>query len=428
MYENFLHYLWRTRRLDTSQLLTTDGDSLEILDFGEYNTNSGPDFLNARIKIGDMTWAGNVEMHVKSSDWLQHGHQHDAAYQNVVLHVVFEADIPIFHQKEGHTEGVKCLELKHRIPEGIYKKYWVLLNNAYWIPCQHHFYQVSDLVKTVWAERLLIERLERKTTDIASVLQRNKNDWEETFYQFLARYFGLKVNAEPMEWLARSLPNIILSKHKNQIIQIEALLMGQAGLLEADFKDDYPSLLKKEYQFLKHKHQLKPIASVAWKFARLRPANFPTIRLAQLAQLIHQSTHLFSKVLATEDLKAIEKLFDVEVSDYWLTHYVWDTPSVSRPKRLGKTTLDLLIINVIVPFLFYYGKSRHEESYIERAFSFLKQIKPERNAITEGWENLGVQLDAADNAQAFIHLKTEYCDKKRCLECSIGHSIMKGVG
>ncbi len=425
MHENFLHYLWRTRRFDTQNLVTTEGDTLEVLEFGEYNTNAGPDFLNARVRIADVTWAGNIEMHLKSSDWLQHGHQHDEAYRNVVLHVVLDEDTPILVKNNGHTEGVKCLELRHRVPEGIFKKYWALLNNEHWIPCQHHFFEVSDLVKTAFLERLLIERLDRKTAEIAVALERNKNDWEETFYQFVARYFGVKVNAEPMEWLARSLPNIILSKHKNQLFQVEALLFGQAGLLENEFQDDYPKALKKEYQFLKHKHNLKPIATVAWKFSRLRPANFPTVRLAQLARLIHQSSHLFSKIIDIQEITDIEKLFNVEVSDYWLTHYVLDTPSVSRAKRLGKETIELIIINVVVPFLFYYGKSRQDDKYIHRAFDFLRQIKPESNTITEGWHNLGIPLESAHRTQSLIHLKNEYCDKKRCLECAIGHAVIR---
>ncbi len=424
MHENFLHYLWRTRRFNMSQLETTDGESLEILDFGEYNTNAGPDFLNARVHINDLMWAGNVEMHLKSSDWLLHGHQNDVAYNNVVLHVVYDNDEPVFYNNEGYPERVKCLELKNRIPEGIYKKYWALLNNEHWIPCQHHLYQVSDLVKNACFERVLIERLERKTAEIAVALERNMNDWEETFYQFTARYFGLKENTEPMEWLARLLPNIILSKHKNQLFQIEALLYGQAGLLEPMFEDAYPTALKKEYQFLRHKHHLTPINSVSWKFARLRPANFPTIRLAQLAQLIHQSSHLFSKIIDIEEIVDIQKLFEVKVSEYWQTHYVFDTPSVSITKTLGKDTVRLMLINVVIPFLFYYGSFKKEDKYIERAFDFLRKIQPEKNTITQEWQKLGIQLESAHRTQALIHLKTAYCEKKRCLDCAIGNAVI----
>ena len=424
MYENFLHYLWRTRRFDHSNLATTEGDTLDILDFGEYNTNAGPDFLNARVRIGNVTWAGNVEMHVKTSDWIQHGHQHDEAYNNVILHVDYENDLPL-RESQNIIKNTKCFELKDKIPEGIYKKYWALLNNEHWIPCQHHFFAVSELVKNASFERLLIERLERKMTEIAIALERNQQDWEETFYQFIARYFGLKVNAEPMEWLARSLPHIILAKHKNQLFQVEALLFGQAGLLENEFEDAYPNALKKEYQFLKHKHHLTAIATVAWKFARLRPANFPTIRIAQLAQLIHQSSHLFSKMIEIETVTDIKKLFDVEVNDYWLSHYVFDTPSVSRRKSLGTDAIHSIVINVLVPFLFYYGKMRQDEKYVNRAFNFLQDIKPENNTITEGWKNLGVSLESAHRTQSLIHLKNNYCDKKRCLDCGIGNAVLK---
>ncbi len=455
MRENFLQYLWRTRCFDQTDLKTTDGDSLEILDFGEYNTHAGPDFLNVKIRINDIVWAGNVEIHIKSSDWIQHGHQHDDTYKNVVLHVVYDHDQPIcyknnIHKPEPQSEAgefIKCLELKQRIPEGIFKKYWSLLHNEHWIPCQHHLYQVPDLVKNACFERVLIERLERKTNDIAVALERNKNDWEETFYQFTARYFGAKENAEPMEWLAKSLPHLILAKHKNQLFQIEALLYGQAGLLDKEFKDDYPTALKKEYQFLKHKHQLTPINTVAWKFARLRPANFPTIRIAQLAQLIHQSSHLFSKIIQTDDAESVKKLFSVTASEYWHQHYVFDTPSVlpankqilgadaqemsdkgktHRIGNLGKDTVQLLLINVVIPFLFYYGKNRQDDKYIDRAFEYLKTIPPENNVITTGWKQLGIPLESAHRTQALIHLKNEYCDKKRCLDCAIGHSIIGG--
>ncbi len=418
MQENFLHYLWRTRRIDTSNLQTTNGESLEIQDFGEYNTNAGPDFLNATVRVCDMIWAGNIEMHVKSSEWLVHGHQHNDAYKNVILHVVYEEDTPIGEPK------IPCLELKKLIPQGIYKKYWALLHNETWIPCQHQFFTVSALTKTMWLDRLLVERLEKKTEAIAVALARNKNDWEETFYQFVTRNFGVSVNTEPMEWLARSLPHLTLAKHKNNLFQLEALIFGQSGLIEKDFKDEYPIILKKEHAFLSHKHKLKPINGIAWKFSRMRPASFPTIRLAQLADLVHQSSHLFSKVLEMETITDIENLFSVKTSSYWTNHYVFDTPSVTTKKTMGRDTIDLIIINTIVPFLFYYGKTRQEERFKDRAFQFLEDLKAENNNITEGWQNLGETPKSAFQTQALIHLKKEYCDKKRCVDCAIGNSIL----
>ena len=422
MREDFLHYLWRTRRFDLTDLKTTKGETIDIQNFGEHNHNAGPDFLNATIRIGDTTWAGNVEMHVKASEWMQHKHQNDKAYNNVILHVVFEENEPVFKE---NTEGPPTLELRERIPEGIAQKYWSLMHNEHWIPCQQQFYTVSELTKTLWMERLLVERLEEKTEAIAASLDRNKMDWEETFYQFIARSFGAKVNAEPMEWLARSLPHRILAKHKNNLFQVESLIFGQSGLLEKGFEDQYPTLLTKEHAFLSHKHQLTPIETVAWKFSKLRPNNFPTIRLAQLASLVHQSSHLFSKVLESHSIDNIKALFDVKISAYWDDHYTFDTPSVLRPKTIGDDALNLIIINTIVPFLFYYGKMKKEETYKDRAFAFLEQLKPEPNNITEGWQRLGLEPKSAYNSQALIQLKNKYCDKKRCLECSIGNAIVK---
>jgi Protein of unknown function (DUF2851) len=422
MREDFLHYLWRTRRFDLTDLKTTKGETIDIQDFGEHNHNAGPDFLNATIRIGDMVWAGNVEMHVKASEWTQHKHQNDKAYNNVILHVVFEEDKTILTQ---NTEGVACLELRGRIPEGIAQKYWSLMHNEHWIPCQQQFYTVSELTKTMWMERLLVERLEEKTEAIATSLNQNKMDWEETFYQFIARSFGAKVNAEPMEWLARSLPHRVLAKHKNNLFQVESLIFGQSGLLDKGFEDEYPTLLTKEHAFLSHKHQLTPIETVAWKFSKLRPNNFPTIRLAQLASLVHQSTHLFSKVLESDSIEHIKALFDVKISDYWHTHYTFDTPSVLRPKTIGDDAFNLILINTIIPFLFYYGKLKKEEVYKDRAFAFLEQLKPESNNITEGWQLLGLEPKSAFNSQALIQLKNKYCDKKRCLECAIGNAIVK---
>ncbi len=436
MREDFLHFLWRTRRFDLSNLQTTASEPIEILDFGDYNRlDSGADFQNAKIKMGGLIWVGNIEMHLKSSDWLAHGHQHNAAYNNVILHVVYEDDMPILTQ---NTEGVAlpCLVMKNRIPEGIFQKYWSLLNNEHWIPCQHHFYTVSDITKNLWLERLLVERLERKTEAIAVAFERNKNNWEETFWQFIARYFGSKVNAEPMEMLAQRLPHLVLAKHKNQLLQIEALLFGQSGLLEGDFTDAYPKALQKEYQFLQKKHSLSaPVAKTSWKFSRMRPQGFPTIRLAQLAALVHQSSHLFSKMVTPMPVADLRKLFEVSVSDYWRTHFVFDTPSpknrdastVYSEKHISKETIDLLLINVVAPFLFFYGKMRQEESIKDRALELLGNLKAEKNVLTEGWQKLGMDIENASNSQALIQLKTEYCDKKNCVNCAIGVAILKNM-
>jgi len=375
-----------------------------------------------KVKIGDTTWAGNIEMHVMSSDWIKHRHNNDEAYENVILHVVLEEDLVVYR---SNAERLPCLELRKRIPLKLANTYQKLKNNEYWIPCQHHFFEVGDLAKNMWLDRMMIERLEQKTKLIELELARNQNDWEETFYWFLARNFGVKVNAEPFEWLAKSLPLKILTKHKNNLLQVEALLFGQAGLLETDFKDDYPNQLKKEYNFLRKKHQLQPINSVAWKFLRLRPANFPTIRIAQFARLIHQSVHLFSKILEITRVEEIEKLFKVELTDYWKDHYIFDKSSLPRNKSLGRTTIHLLIINTIAPFLFFYGSQRDIKEQRDKALRLLEQLPPETNKIISGWKQLGMKPCSAYDTQALIQLKNAYCNSSECMNCSIGNAILK---
>lgn len=421
MKENFLHYLWRTRRFDLQNLQTTDGQPIHIQHFGDYNTHSGPDFLNARISIGDTLWAGNVEMHLHSSHWQQHQHQTDAAYKNVILHVVLEEDTPIL-RSDG--ERLPCLELQKRIPPKLAQNYLQLLHNEYWIPCQHHFYEVPDITRNLWLDRLLVERLEQKTQAIATTLQQNANNWEETFYLHLARNFGVKVNAEPFERLAKSLPLLLLSKHKNSLFQIEALLFGQAGLLQENFEDDYPKQLQGEYLFLQKKYKLTPVQAVSWKFLRMRPANFPTIRIAQFAQLVVQSSHLFSKILEAQSLEELERFFAIELSGYWRTHYIFDKKSPERQKSLGKSAIHLLIINTIAPFLFLYGKQKAEQQYQDRALELLEELPPEHNTILDGWQRLGVKPDSAYQSQALLQLKNDYCANKRCLECAIGNRIL----
>lgn len=420
--EDFLYFLWRFKRFDFNDLRTTTGEAITLIALGEYNTHAGPDFLNAKIKIGDTLWAGNVEMHLFASDWLKHKHQEDAAYENVILHVVYEAD-EVIKYKDG--TAIPALELRKRIPSNLLSQYLKLLHNEYWIPCQHQFHNVSDFTKSLWYDRLLIERLEEKTKAIKMALDRNTGDWEETFYQFMARNFGLKVNAEPFEHLARSLPHITLAKHKNSLFQLEALLFGQAGLLSEEFDDDYPNQLKKEYQFLKTKHQLTPIPVASWRFLRLRPANFPTIRLAQFATLVYQSTHLFSKILKINTFKEIEELLKVQLSDYWLTHYTFDSESDKRNKSLGKTTIRLIIINTIVPFLFLYGKETANDDYKDKALQLLEELPAEKNSIINKWKDLGVVSSSAYHTQALLQLKNVYCSKSRCLECSVGNALLK---
>lgn len=422
MRESFLHFLWRWRRFDARQLATTGGQPIEILHPGEWNTHAGPDFFNARLRIGDTLWAGNVEMHLRASEWLAHDHHTDPAYDNVVLHVVLEEDQPVVRPS---GERIPCLELKERIPPAIRTTWERLEHERAWIPCRSFFKNVPDIVRLNWLDRLLVERLEQKTAAVADALAATDNHWEEAFYRLLARNFGLKVNAEPFEALARSLPLLILAKHKNDPKQVEALLFGQAGLLDGPFRDEWPAALAQEYRFLRHKYNLVPLAAAQWKFLRLRPANFPTVRLAQFVALVHQSAHLFSKTIEAQNLRELEHLFDVQAGEYWHTRFQFDTPSVRRPKHPGRDFVHLLIINTIAPFLFHYGKTRDQELYQKRALALLESLPPESNAIIDGWAELGVPARHAYQTQALIHLKTRYCDEKRCLECAIGNAILK---
>ncbi len=423
MPESFLHFLWRWRRFDAHNLLTTAGQSLEILHPGEHNTHAGPDFFNARIRIGDTLWAGNVEMHLQASEWLAHRHQEDPAYDNVVLHVVLEEDRPIQRRSVGSV--LPCLVLQGRIPPLLLATYQRLEHERAWIPCEGFFAATPDIIRLNWLDRVLVERLEQKTAAIADLLVTTGNHWEVAFYQLLARNFGLKVNTEPFEALARSLPLPILAKHKNNPLQVEALLFGQAGLLSGIFAEAYPQILAREYRHLAHKYGLTPLTASQWKFLRLRPANFPTIRLAQFAALVHQSAHLFSQTLETDSLRSLENLFAVQPADYWLTHYQFDKVSHPRSKLLGRDFTHLLIINTIVPFLFHYGHTKGNADFQNRALRLLEELPAEENAVLEAWAALGMPARHAYQSQALLHLKTRYCDAKRCLECGVGNFILK---
>jgi hypothetical protein len=422
MQEDLLHFAWRLKRFDLSDLHTTDGQSIEILQFGEANAHAGPDFTNARIRIDNTLWAGNVEMHLKASDWRLHRHQEDRAYDNVILHVVLEED-EIIYRPDG--QRIPCLELRRRIPQKIARIYKSLLRNEYWIPCQHQWHGVKESVKALWIDRLLIERLEEKTIGMAERLEVNGQDWELTFYQLLARGFGMRVNVEAFEQLARSLPLKLLQRYKNRLFQLEALLFGQAAMLEEDFEEEYPQKLQMEYRFLRRKHNLHPIPQQQWKFLRMRPANFPSIRIAQFAMLIHQSAHLFSKMLAAKNVAEIEHMFELKISNYWRDHYVFGKRSAPRQKALGRSMIHLLIINVIAPLLFLYGKSRQEEACKDQAIRLLEEIPAEKNHVIQKWSALGMEVRTAYESQALLQLKHQYCDKKRCLECAVGGAFLR---
>ncbi|RZA02228.1 MAG: DUF2851 family protein [Sphingobacteriaceae bacterium] len=422
--EDFLHYVWKFRLFERAGLQTTTGDVIEIFSAGLHNHDSGPDFHNARIKIGDTTWAGNVELHLSSSDWQKHNHNIDSAYDNVILHVVYRDDEPLV-LADGRR--VPTLELKDRIPADLYNRYHHLVyGNQTIIPCENSIRTVDDFTLRTWFTRILIDRLEKRSEAVNTTLQTNRGDWEETFYQSLAANFGFKTNALPFELMAKSLPQNILAKHKNNPLQIEALVFGQAGFLNEDFEDTYPQALKTEYEFLRKKYSLTPIETHLWKFMRMRPQNFPTIRLAQFAALIVNSNHLLSKVLDTRDVAGLRNLFaDIKVNPYWEDHYRFDKPSNPSSKNQGAASIDILLLNTVVLFLFSYGKHHQLQHFMDRSLKLLENLPAEQNNIVTDFDNLGIKANSAFETQALLELKNYYCNYKKCLQCSIGNQILK---
>ncbi len=424
MTEEFLHHVWKFRLFDQLNLKTTEGEPVEIVKVGDHNFDAGPDFFNSKIKVGNTLWAGNVEIHINASDWKKHFHQNDKAYDNVILHIVYNADETVYR---ASGEAISTIGLKEHIDEKLYQNYLNFKSSSDWIPCEKQIASVPELIVNSTIDRLLLERLERKSTSIKENLKLNNNNWEETFYQQLARNFGFKTNSEPFELLAKSLPSVTLAKHKSSLLQIEAMLFGQAGMLNEHLEDKYLQSLQNEYVFLQQKFKLVSIDSHLWKFLRFRPVNFPTIRIAQFANLIYNSTHLFSKIIETENCEDLKKLMNVDVSEYWKTHYTFDKLSKLKNKHLGEEAVNNIIINTIVPFLFVYGKQKADEKYVDRALLFLEQTNGESNSIIEKWNLLKLPVNNAYSTQALLQLKNEYCNYKKCLSCSIGNYLVKNT-
>jgi hypothetical protein len=416
MTERLLQFIWQFQYFNKGELQTTSGEELQIISPGVYNTNQGPDFNDAKIRIGKTTWAGNIELHLLSSDWNRHKHHRDKNYNNVVLHVVWEDDFPDYN--------IPVLNLNNRVAKTLLQRYEELMNAKGFIPCEKNISSINPIVFQSWKERLLAERLIRKSAIVKTFLEQNNQHWEETFWWLLARNFGIKINADAFESMARSIPINILAKHKNQIHQLEALLMGQANLLNCKFTDDYSILEQKEYEFYKSKYKLRPGTFTPF-FLRMRPGNFPTIRLAQLAMLIHQSEHLFSKIKETSSLKDAKKWLNVTANDYWHYHYRFDESSSFKKKNLGAAMVENILINTVCTVLFAYGHFNNEQKYKDKALNWLEEITAESNSITKGFQRSGVQTKNAHDSQALIELKNEYCSKKKCLDCAIGNALLK---
>lgn len=422
MNEDFLHYIWQLSHFDVRELRTSRGEELQIIKKGFHNTNAGPDFSDARIKVGDTTWAGNVEIHTKSSDWERHNHTSDKNYDTIVLHVVYEDDKPV---KRSNGEYIPTLELKNRIPGDVYGKYLYLMGSKTWIPCSKEFEKLDNLFIKFWLNRMLVERLERKSGEVSQSLENLNNDLEEAFYIQLAGNFGFKINTEPFKRLARALPYKIIAKHRYSLLQIEALLFGQAGLLESAFNDEYPTKLQNEYKVLKAKFGLTPIPAHNWKFMRTRPYNFPTIRLSQLASLLHKQTNLFSSLLEANSIAEIKKVLEVSASEYWKNHYQFDKESKASSKSLGESAIENIIINTVVPFLFAYAEFKGDGRFKDQTLKLLDDVPAEKNNITDGFGRLGYKATSAAQSQALIELKNEFCNHKKCLNCGIANQFLR---
>lgn len=428
--EKLFHYIWRHRVFPLGEMKTTDGRSVEVVDCGLPNYDSGPDFFNAKVKIGDQMWVGNVELHILSSDWYQHGHDKDNAYNSVVLHVVNKAD-----REVATADGRLLPQLELEIPERLKQNYDDLLQDDRYPRCHKMIGEIPKIKIHGWLSALTTERLERKTKDIERRLQECEGAWEDTFFRTLARNFGFGVNAEAFEVWARCLPLKAVAHHRDDPFQVEAIFLGQAGLLEQQSapaahrkeieKDIYFYRLRREYEYLKHKFSLQPMDGKMWKFMRMRPQNFPYIRLSQLANLYCNHKTDMRGLLECKTIKELQQHLQCSPSEYWQTHYVFGVETEKNEKRLSKTSIDVIALNSIIPLCFAYGKYYRNEDLCYRALDMLEQLKPEDNNIVRLWKDCGVEAENAADTQAMIQLKKEYCDRKECLRCRIGCQYLK---
>lgn len=421
MTERLLQFIWQMQYFNKSELCTTYGDQLSIIYPGQFNSNQGPDFLEAAISIGGTKWVGNIELHIKASDWKLHKHDTDQNYSNIILHVVWQHDEDIYDDK---GKIIPALPLNDKVPKVLLQRYEELMYNQKTIPCENSLHLVPEITWSSWKTRLITERLQRRTAIISGYLEQNNYHWEEVFWWLIARSFGTPVNSNAFEAIARSVSINILAKHKEQIHQLEAFLLGQAGLLQSNFTEAYPKMLQKEYGFYKKKYNFLPVYERV-HFLRMRPGNFPTIRLAQLSMLIFSSTHLFSQVKSLTSITDIVNLLQVTANDYWHYHYTFDETSPYKEKTLGKQMINSILINTVVPIVFAYGHIHKEQVYKNKALSWLENIPAESNTITRQWQHLNIPNLCASDSQSLIELTKEYCLQKKCLNCSAGACILK---
>lgn len=421
MKEDFLHHVWQHKKFAVTQLQTTTGESIQILHSGQYLQLAGPDFFNAQIIIGNQKWAGNIEIHLKSSDWYLHNHEKDANYDSVILHVVWEHDTPIF--RRDNLE-IPTLELRNYVALTDVHKYQSLITQKSWIYCENDIKKVDDFIFKNWQERLYFDRLERKSEEIKQLLKESNNDWEAVLFCLLAKNFGLNTNGALFLNMAKSIPFSVIRKASFAIENLETLFFGQANMLESSFQDSYPNKLQNDYNYLCHKYTISKSVFDKVEFFKHRPDNFPTIRLAQLAALYQKEHSLFSKIVNVSSVSEIYTLFQIEVSDYWETHYNFDKKSVAKKKKMSHAFIDLIVMNTILPIRFAYEQSLHKE-YSQEILELITALPPEKNIIMDKFASIGILAENAFQSQSLLQLKKEYCDAKKCLQCAVGAFLLK---
>lgn len=421
--EQLLHYVWKHKIFPLQVLRTTSGQPVEVIDPGLPNTNAGPDFFNAKLKIDGTLWVGNVEVHTQASDWLRHGHDRDRAYDTVILHVVGESNCDVYR-----TNGELVPQVLLPCPESVRQRYDELRQTEIYPPCYSILASLPKLTVHSWLSALQVERFEQKARAISQRLERFNRHWEDVFFITLARNFGFGLNGDAFEAWAGRLPFRAVDKHRDNLLQVEAFFLGQAGLLEEELPDadDYYLKLRKEFAYLQHKFELSaPMTADQWRFLRLRPGNFPHVRLAQLAYLYHKEQSLFSRIMEAETLEAVKKILTIKASAYWEEHFNFKKASPRQEKRVGEGALNLIAINTVIPFLYAYGLHKADEVLCDRATRFLESLKAENNHVTRLWDGAGLPVSTAADSQALLQLQKEYCDKKDCLRCRFGYEYLK---
>lgn len=429
--EQLLHYVWKHRLLPLTTLTTTDGQPVEVIDPGLHNRNAGPDFFNAKVRIGPTLWVGNVEMHDRASDWFAHRHDGDAHYNNVILHVVGVAD-----QRVHTADGKEPPQLVLDVPREVRQNYEELLAADGYPPCCRVVPEMSGMELHAWLSTLATERLEQKTEAIARRVAQKGGAWEDGYFVTLARNYGFGINGDAFEQWAMNVPLQQVAHHRDDLFQVEALFMGQAGLLDAAavperyraaaLADGYFVRLCDEYRYLARKFSLRPIDHGLWRFLRLRPQNFPHIRISQLANLYFQRRAGLSQLVECRDVEAVAGLMRTSVTPYWETHYTFGAESTRSRKQLSALSVNLLLINTAIPMLFAYGRHRQDEALCDRALDFLEQLRAENNHIVRMWKDCGLAVATAADSQALVQLKNAYCDRRECLRCRIGYRFLSG--